>query len=105
MRTIAQQFEHGVPPPAGDYFVISTETSTWYVSTAMARVVEGCIDAEARPEWVTFVDLTGARVRLRVEQIEYVCQCTAEQRRLGRAFYRALKQERKADQPWDEEER
>jgi hypothetical protein len=53
---------------------------------------------------VKFVDLTGARVRLRTRQIEYVCQCTADQRAAEREFFRSLKQERKADRSWDEED-
>ncbi len=49
-------------------------------------------------------DLTGARVRVRARLIEYIYQCTAEQRALARAFYRARKAERKAETDWDEDE-
>jgi hypothetical protein len=93
-----------VRPTAGDYFIVSAEGSTWYVSTEMARFIETVIDSWPRATWVKFVDLVGSRVRLRTRQIEYVCQCTVEQRALDREFSRALNRERKADRSWGEEE-
>ena len=59
----------------------------------MAKAIEARLDAKRRPRWVTFVDLTGSRVRLRARRIEYICQCTAEQRTAERAFFRSLKRE------------
>jgi hypothetical protein len=50
-----------------------------------------------------FVDLTGARLRVRTRLIEYIHQCTAEQRTLTRAFYRARRAEWKAETDWDED--
>jgi len=55
-------------------FMISTEWSSWIVSTAMARFVEACIEATPTPAWVKFVDVKGRRVRLRVRQIESITQ-------------------------------
>jgi hypothetical protein len=57
-----------------------------------------------RPKWVKFVHLTGARVRLRTRQIEYVCQCTTEQRAVELAFFRSLRRERKPDRSWEEDD-
>jgi hypothetical protein len=88
----------------GDYFVVSTESWNWQVSTAMARHVEACLDADPRPSWVKFVDLTGSRIRIRTDKVEYISQCTAEQRATDRALVRLLRQERKADRNWEEDE-
>lgn len=100
--------EHSEPeavrPDAGDYFIVSADSSTWYVSTEMARFIEAVLDAEPRTRWVKFVDLSGSRVRLDSRQIEYICQSTAEQRALDREFSRSLTRERKADRSWDEEQ-
>jgi len=48
--------------------------------------------------------LTGARVRVRTRLIEYIYQCTAEQRAFARAFHRARRAERKAEPDWDGDE-
>jgi hypothetical protein len=93
-----------VKPHAGDYFIVSGENSTWYVSTRMARFIETVLDAEPEVRWVKFVDLSGSRVRLRTRQIDYICQCTADQRHLDREFSRALTRERKSDRSWGEDE-
>ncbi len=88
-----------------DYFVVGGQnTGEWYVSREMARHVEACLDKEPPPPWVTFVDLMGARVRLRARLITHVEQCTADQRTLGRAFHRRGRQGRKEDRDWDEED-
>jgi hypothetical protein len=91
-------------PDAGDYFVIDARNNTWYVSTAMARFIESVLDAEVRALWVSFVDLTGARVRVRTGEINAICQCTAGQRAKEREFGRSLNRERKADRDWEEQD-
>lgn len=93
-----------IKPDAGDYFIVSGDCSTWYVSTVMARHIEAVLDAEPRALWVKFVDLAGSRVRIRIRQIEYICQSTAEQRAGDREFSRALNRERKADRSWGEDD-
>lgn len=92
-----------VRPTAGDYFVVSGENCSWWVSTEMARHIEAMLDALPRVEWVTFVDLSGSRVRLSVRQIEFIGQSTADQRAHDREFSRMLSRERKADRSWDED--
>jgi hypothetical protein len=103
MNRIQGAFEDGAArSTGGEFFVVSGESSTWYVSTPMARFIEQCLDADPRPKWVRFVDLTGARIRLRTRQIDYICQCTPDQRAAERAFFRSLKQERKSDSSYGE---
>lgn len=89
-------------PVPGDYFVLETEVSAWYISTDMARAVDAALATTPAPEWITFVDLAGARVRLRARRVEALTQCTAEQRSLRRSFHRALDQERAAERNWDD---
>ena len=49
MHTVREDSEpEAVKPNAGDYFIVSTEDSTWYVSTEMARHIEAMLDAEPR---------------------------------------------------------
>jgi hypothetical protein len=103
-RRLQEPLEEPARPVAGDYFVVGGDCGVWYVSTAMARAIDSSLAAVPQPGWVTFVDLTGARIRLRTRQIDYLCQCTADQRTAERAFFRSLKQERKADRSWDGEE-
>ena len=91
-------------PGVGDYFVLDAYGSCWYLSTAMARAVDAELAATPAPEWVTFVDLIGARVRIRAARIESLYQCTAEQRSSQRAFHRRLDLERKAERTWDEDD-
>jgi hypothetical protein len=86
-----------------DHFVVSADCSAWYVSTEMARFIEACLEADPAPRWVKFVDLTGARIRLRARLIESISQSTAEQRASERAFHRRLRRERKADRSYDDD--
>jgi hypothetical protein len=105
MNTLREESEpEAVKPDAGDYFIVSGDSSTWYVSTEMARFIEAVLDAVPRVRWVKFVDLSGSRIRLSVRQIEYICQSTAHQRALDREFSRTLTRERRADRSWGEDE-
>ncbi|HJQ65160.1 MAG TPA: hypothetical protein VJ816_02230 [Gemmatimonadales bacterium] len=81
----------------GDFFVVSTEWDTWCVSTEMARHIDACLDADPIPRWVTFVDVTGARVRLRADSVESLTQRSIEQRAIGRRFERQARDERRTD--------
>jgi hypothetical protein len=106
MKRLQEQSDDGAARPVGggDYFVVSGDCCTWYVSTEMARFIEACLDVVPPPRWVKFVDLTGARIRLRARLIDSISQCTAEQRASERAFHRGLNQERKADRSWDDDD-
>ena len=106
MSVLEKEFPEaaGEPPNAGDYFVLETTFSAWYLSAEMARAVDRDLNASPLPEWTVFVDVTGARVRLRTVRIESLVQCTADQRASGREFHRRLKREHDADRKWDEED-
>ena len=80
-----------------DFFVVSTEGDTWCVSTEMARHIDACLDADPMPPWIIFVDVTGARVRVRSERIESLTQRSVEQRAISRTFERMAQEERRAD--------
>ena len=102
MKRIEEQSqEEPARPRAADHFVVVADDCAWFVSTEMARFIEVCLEAEPRPKWVKFVDLTGSRVRLRARLIEAIHQSTAEQRAAERAFHRALERERKADRSYE----
>jgi hypothetical protein len=94
----------GEPSGAGDYFVLETPFSCWYLSGEMARAVDRDLTATPLPEWTVFVDLAGARVRLRTCRIESLVQCTADQRASNREFNRRLKREHDASRGWDEDD-
>ena len=89
--------ERSGPDPLGDFFVVSTEWDTWCVSTEMARHIDACLDADPLPRWLTFVDVTGARVRLRSDSVESLTQRSIEQRSIGRRFERLARDERRKD--------
>jgi len=91
-----------IPPGAGDYFVIQCRDSSWfYVSTVMARAIDRKLGRLFRPRWITFVDISGSRIRLRTDDITSLVQLTAEQRDQGRAFDRDRSQENRNDRDWD----
>ena len=104
MKRSQEQFEGAAKPTGGDYFVVSGDCCSWCVSTEMARLIEAYLDAEPPARWVKFVDLTGARIRLRARQIQSITQSTADQRSWRRAFHRTLDRERKADRSWDDDD-
>lgn len=105
MENIKERFESpGQPELPVDYFLVVARYEEWYVSREMAQAIEASLNQTLAPQWVMFVDLTGARVRVRSHLVDYIYQCTAEQRSLARAFQRARKAERKAEPEWDGDE-
>ncbi len=104
MNRIQGYFDQPERAPDADFFVISGDCSVWYVSGEMARFVEERLDAVPSPRWVTFVDVSGSRVRLLTRKIDSICQSTLEQRVAGRALFRALKREREANKSYEDEE-
>jgi hypothetical protein len=67
------------------HFVVMRQCSHM-VSTAMARHIERELDRWPRPRWIAFVDVAGARYRVRAEAIEAIEQSTPESRALLRRF-------------------
>ena len=86
-------------PFAAEYFVVIGEFCTWYVSTPMAKFIEECLDGGA--EWVKFVDLTGARIRLRTRMINYITQHSADQRAMERDFNRRMRNDNDTEEDWN----
>jgi hypothetical protein len=76
-----------------NHFIVHTVFNSWWVSTEMARHIEWTLDVRRPARWVTFVDVTGARVRVLAEAIYCVEQCTAEQRAAWRAIREAREEE------------
>jgi hypothetical protein len=100
--TRSEEPERPLPGP-GDYFIVSTTDGFFYVSTAMARAIETALDRRwPRARWVTFVDLSGSRLRIRASTILGLFQSTAAQRAAMRSFERNQKVEIRTDKDWDE---
>jgi len=105
MENTKERFERpGQPELPVDYFLVVAHFEAWYVSREMAQAIEASLNQTPAPQWIMFVDLTGARGRVRTRLIEYIYQCTAGQRALARAFHRARRAERKAEPDWDGDE-
>ena len=77
-----------------EYHLLVTRRCHYPVSSVMVVHVERQLRRWPRPRWVTFVDLSGARVRVRASAIEGFEQSTPE----SRALYRRVREE------WDREE-
>jgi hypothetical protein len=103
MTSVRQRDEPAPEPKPGDYFVLSTREANWYLSPAMAQVVERELVRAGPDEWVTFVDLTGARIRVRAGLVQYLAQCYTENRAEERRFWRNHKRETRAERDWDDE--
>lgn len=89
-----------LPVCYGEYFVVDSYAGEWIVSRVMAQFIEGVLDAWPRSRWIRFVDITGARVRVRAELIRSLRQSSAE----IRGEWRRFKQERQkesGDEPTD----
>ena len=101
MSTLSREDGAETPrePFAAEYFVVIGEYCTWYVSTPMAKFIEECLDTGA--EWVKFVDLTGARIRLRTRMINYITQHSADQRAMERDFNRRQR-DNDGGENWDD---
>lgn len=80
-----------------EWFVVYTGDCSWLVSTEMARHIERALDARRAPRWVTFVDVSGARVRLLSGAIYCIEQSSPAQREAWRRFHRARQVE---DRSW-----
>lgn len=103
MTTVRQKEEQTPEPEAGDYFVLCTREANWYLSTAMARVVERELNLAGPDDWVTFVDIHGARIRLRAGLVQYLAQCFATNRAEERRFWRNRKKETQAERDWEDD--
>lgn len=87
----------GEAQEADAYFVVDSANDRWLVSGVMARHIEQMLDREPVPGWITFVDLFGARIRVRAVVIQSVAQSTGDQRAASRALSRRMGMEQDSD--------
>ena len=91
-------------PQVGDYFIVRTAQSGFYVSPEVAAYVEAVLDRRWTPAWLVFHDMSGSRIRVRTCDVRGVIEYTAEQRASDRRFERAREREDEADEdtpPWE----
>ncbi len=53
-----------------DHHIVATTQFNYIVSTVMARHIERELDRKPRRQWIKFVDVAGARVRIRASVIK-----------------------------------
>jgi len=82
-------------PRYAEYFVLASYAGDWMISRRMAEFVEEELNRWPRRRWITFVDVLGARVRLRAEMIKAVRQSSP----LIRGEWRRFKAERLEEAP------
>ena len=88
-----------LPEGPGEYFEVQSFFGWWVVSATMATHIERELSRFRVPEWIVFVTLQGARIRVRASTILSVAQASPEQREGLRAFNKALEEE-ETDDPW-----
>ena len=76
-----------------NYFLVCAECGHWPVSVTMAGAIERQLGRWLPPRWIVFVDLTGARIRVRTDQVRSVSQSYAENRAADRTLRRRLDEE------------
>jgi hypothetical protein len=82
-------------PRYGEYFVLESSAGDWMISRRMVEFVESELDRWPRRRWICFVDLLGARVRLRTELIKALRQSSPA----IRGEWRRFKDERHQEAP------
>jgi len=75
------------------YHVVVTRQCNYVVSTVMARHIERELDRWPRPRWITFVDVSGARVKVLARLIEGFEQSSVETRELWRHWRKQRERE------------
>jgi hypothetical protein len=87
----------------GDYWVIYTRSFAVYVTAETAAEVARRTEGWWTPRWVTFLDIVGARVRVRGRDVDAICESTELQRERDRSFQRARHREDEAGRrSWEE---
>jgi hypothetical protein len=80
-----------------DHHIVATANFSYIVSPVMARHIEQELDRRRRPKWITFVDVSGARVRILASSIEMIEQSSLETRDLWRRW----RDQRRKEEPWE----
>lgn len=92
------------PVPPGDYYVVVSQFSTFYVAPETAARISRVLDRRwLPPRWLKFTDLSGARIWLMRRNVEAVYESTETQRASDRTFHKARRREEMADRTWDED--
>jgi hypothetical protein len=87
-----------------DYFELDTAIfGCWMISREMAAFIERELDRWPRRTWITFVDVAGARVRLRADLIRSIRQSSADIRGEYRRFEKERDQESEEEKDWEED--
>lgn len=96
--------EHNVTGGAGtvllhpDHHIVATTHFSYIVSPVMARHIEQELDRRRRSKWITFVDVSGARIRILTSSIASIEQSSLETRYLWRQW---REQRRKEEPSWE----
>jgi hypothetical protein len=104
LNRIKEKGEDPGEGPAGDYYMIGTPCSFFWVDAETAARVGRALSRVWPRRWLRIVDRNGSRAWVRTELVEYIQESTAVQRERGRAFHRARRNEAKADRRWDEDD-
>jgi hypothetical protein len=69
-----------------DHHIVATTEFSYIVSPVMAKHIERELDRRRPRHWITFVDVSGARIRIRTSAIEGLEQSSLETRDLWRKW-------------------
>ena len=86
-----------------DYWVIGCRFGWYFVSPEVGREVARKLEKRRPPTWIKFTDLHGSDIRVLSGAIVRVEESTTDQRKLERAFLKALREEAESDDPPENE--
>lgn len=69
-----------------EYFEVVAGDTGWLVSRRMVQAIEAELQLPSPPAWLTFVDLSGARVRLAARALDSITQSSPEIRATRRSY-------------------
>jgi hypothetical protein len=92
----------GVSLPPEDFWLVHRrEGGAWAVTPETAKTIAGTLDRRMPPRWVTFTDVAGAVVRVRIRSIAALEEFTSVQRARAQAFWRRVEGvEGESPMPW-----
>jgi hypothetical protein len=94
----------GVPglslPPEDYWLVYRQEGGGWAVTPETAEYVARMLDRRVPPKWVTFKDVTGAVVRVRIRTITALEEFSSDQRVRAQAFWQRVQGEGEDTTSW-----
>jgi hypothetical protein len=94
----------GVPgvslPPENYWLVYRQEGGGWAVTPETAEYVARMLDRRVPRKWVTFKDVTGAVVRVRIRSITALEEFSSDQRVRAQAFWQRVQGEGEDTTSW-----